>query len=299
VTLLGRPWHLDAVHERGLWIDGIWGEHYADGFQLANGPADLRGTYDLVLVCVKSFDTEAIAAEITPVLGADGIAISIQNGLSNVERLSAALGAERVLGGRILMGATIPEPGHVTITVHAAPFAFGPLREGDAKESMPAARRWAEAFREAGIACELVDTVLPHLWSKAFYNCALNSLGAFLGVHYGALGEDEDLRAIMDGVIDEAYAVAAARGVQLPWRSAAEYRELFYSQLLPATYVHRNSMLQDLERGHRVEIDAVNGQVWAYGRELEMPTPFNEMLTRLIHWRERQALNHAGSAPAG
>lgn len=110
-------------------------------------------------------------------------------------------------------------------------------------------------------------------------------MGALLQVHYGALGEAEDLRGIMDQIIGEAFAVATARGVVLPWRSAREYRDLFYGVLLPATYVHRSSMLQDLERGRRTEIDSINGRVWEYGAERGIPTPFNELVTRLVRWR--------------
>ena len=290
VTLLGRPWHLDAVAASGLRIDGIWGEYYADGFEIATTPAQLKGPYDLILVCVKSFDTEKIGGDVAASLDPGGLVISIQNGLGNVEKLAGSVGAERVFGARVLMGAVVPEPGRVTITVHAAPVAFGPIGGGGDQAALSAGRHWAERLSAAGMAAELLDDVLPQIWAKVFYNCALNTLGALLGVHYGALGEDDDLRSIMNSVIDEAFAVAIARGAKLPWESADAYRELFYGQLLPATYVHRNSMLQDLEHGHRVEIDAINGQVWAYGAELGISTPFNELLTRLVHWRERQSM---------
>lgn len=131
--------------------------------------------------------------------------------------------------------------------------------------------------------------MLACVWAKVLYNAPLNPLGALLRVHYGALGEDDDLRAIMDQVIDETFAVAGARGVRLDWPSADAYRETFYGSLLPSTYVHRSSMLQDLERGRRTEIDAINGRVWEYGRELGVPTPVNELMTRMMRWRSAHA----------
>jgi 2-dehydropantoate 2-reductase len=112
-------------------------------------------------------------------------------------------------------------------------------------------------------------------------------LGALLNVHYGALGDDLQLRAIMDGIVEEAFRVAQRQGVELFWESAHAYSEFFYNQLLPPTYDHRSSMLQDLERGRRTEIDAINGRIWQYGQELGVPTPYNETMTRLVRQREK------------
>jgi 2-dehydropantoate 2-reductase len=87
----------------------------------------------------------------------------------------------------------------------------------------------------------------------------------------------------MDEVIDEGHAVAAAGGVELLWPSAAEARRHFYEVLLPPTAEHRSSMLQDIERGRRTEVDAINGYICRRGGELGVPTPVNAVLTGLIH----------------
>lgn len=122
--------------------------------------------------------------------------------------------------------------------------------------------------------------------SKIFYNGALNPLGALLGVHYGALPEHAESRALMDAVIAEAFAVARADGVTLPWADPATYLEEFYGRLVPATYHHRASMLQDLERGRRTEVDAINGEVSRRGRRYGIATPVNDALTRLVRVAE-------------
>jgi 2-dehydropantoate 2-reductase len=151
------------------------------------------------------------------------------------------------------------------------------------------ARGVAALLAHAGIESIATNNIAGTLWAKVFYNGALNALGALLDTHYGALGDDPDLRAVMNGVIDEAFAVAAAEGVQLSWSSAADYQELFYTSLVPSTYVHRSSMLQDLERGRRTEIEAINGAVWRRGQALGIATPYNDILTRLIQARSRGA----------
>ncbi len=91
----------------------------------------------------------------------------------------------------------------------------------------------------------------------------------------------------MDRVIDEAFAVAVAEGVRLPWTDADGYRAAFYDRLVPITYDHRSSMLQDLERGRRTEVDALNGAIWHRGAARSMSTPYNETLTRLVQSREQ------------
>jgi 2-dehydropantoate 2-reductase len=226
--------------------------------------------------------------EVASCLKPQGIAISLQNGLGNIEALAESFGARRSLGASVLVGARISEPGKVRVTVQAAPVIIGPLDTGSGG-SMEKSRLWAAIFDQAGIPCQATDRILSYIWAKVFYNAPLNALGALLRVHYGALGEERELKSIMDQIIDEAFAVAGKKGVRLLWKSVEEYIELFYRELLPATYDHQSSMLQDLERGRATEINAINGQVWRYGQELGLPTPYNEVMTRLIRGREKRS----------
>jgi 2-dehydropantoate 2-reductase len=285
VTLLGRPAHLTAIGARGLRMDGIWGEHHAGGFRLATQIDEVGGPYRLILITVKAFDTESLVPRLFALADDDTLAISLQNGLGNLELLARTFGAGRSLGANVLVGAEIPEPGRVTVTVQAAPLVIGPLEASDCV-LMERIDAWKRAFNGAGIPCEVTARILSYLWAKVFYNAPLNPLGALLEAHYGALGDDPALREIMDRVIDEAFEVARGKKVDLLWTDAQAYRDFFYSHLVPSTYHHRSSMLQDLQRGRRTEIDAINGSVWRYGEDLGIPTPVNETLTRLIWQRQ-------------
>ena len=165
-----------------------------------------------------------MAAAVAPLLAPRGVMLSLQNGLGNVETVESIAGAERTLGARVIFGATVPQRG------------TGPhhrLRRSDrdrrpARRPGPArdeaARRWAAIIDAAGVPALYTDRLPALLWAKVFYNAALNPLGALLRVHYGALAEREDSRAIMDAAVGEAFAVAAAEGVELPWGRADDYR---------------------------------------------------------------------------
>lgn len=281
VLLLGRPEHMQAIRRHGLEIRGIWGQHRCSSVATATEPEEWPRAFDAVLVAVKSYDTISIAPLVPGWLHPEGCVISLQNGLGNLEVFARYLEPERILGGRVIFGAVVRAPGVVEVTVCAEPVRIGafmpgnPLAEG-------AASQWVERFSAAGIETLLCASIHAELWAKAFYNAALNPLGALLRRTYGELAAHPETRAVMNLVIAEAFEVARAERVPVHWHSAAEYQEHFYTRLVPPTASHRSSMLQDLERGKRTEVDAINGEIWRRGERLGIPTAVNALLTRLI-----------------
>ncbi len=289
VSILGRVPVVEAARRDGLSVVGLWGEHSARVAAAETRPERLGRDFDAVLITCKSYQTEGLIEELGDRAGDRGCVISLQNGLGNLERLMSAYGRDRVLGGRVIFGAELVTPGRARVTVEAEPVLVGAL----APSSAPLAERWAEAFDRAGIPSRATDDIEAALWAKVLYNAALNPLGALLGVPYGELPKDRDRRWVMDRAIEEAFAVAAAEGVRLPWASAAEYRKLFYERLVPATAAHRSSMLQDLERGKPTEIDAICGEVCRRGESHGIDTPVNRVLALLV--RERSRLGQQGA----
>jgi 2-dehydropantoate 2-reductase len=287
VTLLGRRPHLDAVRRRGLVVEGLFGTHRATHLACVDDVAGLQGVFDAVLLTVKAYDTEAVAAAVAPHLAPDGLLLSLQNGLGNLEAAAAAVGGARVLGGRVIFGAEIVAPARARVTVYADPVLLGSPDAAD-RRLRAAAEAWAHRLTEAGVPAEPTNAIVAELWAKVLYSAALNPLGALLGRPYGALAADAETRAVMDEVIEEAFAVASAERVRLCWADAAAYREVFYRRLVPSTAEHRSSMLQDLERGRRTEIDAINGALVRRGAALGIPTPVNRLLARLIRARARR-----------
>jgi len=214
----------------------------------------------------------------------------MQNGLGNIESLIETFGSPRVLGARVIFGAEMPAAGSAHVTVFAQPVAIGPapaIHRDDSSALVDRARAIATIIDAAGVPTVGVEDIMPVLWTKILYNVALNPLGALLQQHYGALAADPDVRPIMDRAIDEAFAVARAVGVALPFSNADEYRKVFYEQLLPPTVSHRPTMLHDLHVRGRTDIGALNGKIVELADQHGLDAETNRMLTRLIRAAER------------
>ncbi|MGH7856759.1 MAG: ketopantoate reductase family protein, partial [Candidatus Binatia bacterium] len=159
VTLLGRPAHLEAIRRGGLRIEGIFGEAEVSGFGLATSGRETGGGFDLVIVAVKSYDTVAIAREVAGTLSETGSVLTVQNGLVHLEALAEVFERDRLLAAPVLIGAELPAPGRVRVTVYAKPVKIG-ARWGTGAS----AELWSEILNEAGIPAEPTDRLLGFLW---------------------------------------------------------------------------------------------------------------------------------------
>jgi 2-dehydropantoate 2-reductase len=282
VAFIGRGPHFDHITTRGLAIEGIWGE-FRVGPVAPSSVAS--GGYDVILLCVKSFHTQEACRRVQGLLAPQGLVVSVQNGLGNLEIIAREFGPERTVGARVIFGAQIIRPGAARVTVYAEPVLVGSLVSD---HPHPALARVAEDLDRAGIPTRQVDDILTHLWGKVLYNCALNPLGAILGVTYGALGDHPQTRGLMRRIIEEIYQVAGAKGVHLSHADAAAYFSFFMENLVPATADHRPSMWQDLQAGRRTEIEALNGAIGRYGEALGVATPYNDAVSRLVRFLEHK-----------
>jgi 2-dehydropantoate 2-reductase len=290
VTMLGREHHLEAIARDGLRVSGLFGEHRTEGFGLASDPARLQGPFDLILLTVNAYDTAAMSDRIRHLLAPGGLVVSMQNGVGNLDLVVERFGPARVIGGRVMLGAEIRAPGTAHATVFGEPFAIGPstlVNREHCGVLFERAKEIAAMITAAGIPTEAREDIAPLLWTKLFYNAALNPLGALLRLHYGALAADPDLRIVMNEVIEEAFAVAVSLNVPLPFESADAYRGVFYSKLVPATFNHRPTMLYDLEQRGRTDIMEMNGKVVELAGRLGLRADTNRLLTHLIRARER------------
>lgn len=290
VDLLLRPRFLTRLQNSGLRVRGIFGEFTANPGRLGlycNIRAAGHG-YDFILLTTKSYDTPAAVQDLARLKEPKAVYVSMQNGCGNVEQLAETFGDDCSLGGRVITGFEIKEPGLVEITVSADAIHIGSSKP---EQETASASILAQTISEAGHPCIAVPDIHQSLYAKLLYNCSLNPLGAILGVHYGLLGEHEETRGLMNQVIEETFTIIKAHGGKTSWKSAKDYENVFYSTLLPATYNHRPSMLQDLENRKPTEIEALTGYVGKLGEHYGITTPACNHLTALIRFRE--ALNVA------
>jgi 2-dehydropantoate 2-reductase len=288
VHFVGRQAHMNAIAEHELRISGIWGEHRVRNIETFTKVPAAGEVYDFILMAVKAYDTESATHAIKPFVGPETLVCSYQNGLGNAETMAAILGWEHILDARVIFGVWLPEPGHAEVTVTADATSIGCYRDA---VPMPRIEAHAKAMDEAGIPSRATDTIATYLWGKVAYNCALNPLSALLGIPYGGLLEMEDTRYTMREIIHELYAVGRAMDVALRPPTPEEYIERLFDHLIPVTADHYASMHEDLRRGRRTEIDALNGAICRFGAEYGIPCPTNTVLSRLIRAREHVAVN--------
>ncbi len=285
VDFILRERFIESIVESGLRVTGILGNFLAppENCSFLSGIDGAFGSYDYVLLTTKAYDTEAAVRDITKLGDRVLRVVSLQNGCGNLELIEQQFGPDRSLGGRVITGFEIVRPGVIDITVTADAIHVGGSRRGVIPD---AAKHLAAMITQAGHPALAVPDIHQSLFAKLLYNCSLNPLGAILGVHYGALAERSETRELMNRVIDETFAVITALGGATPWPDAETYRRAFYDKLVPATYNHRPSMLQDLENGKRTEVDALVGYVSRQGRQLSLATGTCDMLAALVKFKE-------------
>jgi 2-dehydropantoate 2-reductase len=284
VTLVGREDHMRAVADRGLRISGIWGERVVRGIDARTSVEEIAGgPFDLILISVKAYDTPRAADAIAPLVGADTLVCSYQNGLGNAEAIAERIGWERTIGARAIFGVVVREAGWADVTVIANPTALGTYHPDTSTERV---RAIAEAMNATGLPTVYTDRIRTVLWNKVAYNCALNPMSALLDVPYGALLDTEHTRQTMREIVDELYAVAEAMRVPLEPDTPEAYVKHLFEELIPPTAAHYASMRADFVHGRRTEIDALNGAIGRFGEQHKVPCPVNTLLTRLVHARE-------------
>jgi 2-dehydropantoate 2-reductase len=270
--------HVDAINAKGLHMTGVSGD------RVVHVPATIDpetvGEIDLMLLFVKSYDTAQAMRDSGPLIGGDTCVLTLQNGLGNLEAITEVVGAGRVLGGTTSHGSTLVGPGEIR---HAGvgPTVIGTLDGG----SRSMAETAADMFNGASLQTRVSGDVRGDIWGKVLVNLGINALTALTGLRNGQLLEIPELRLLMRLAVEEGMMVAEADGVDL---SIIDHVAHVY-EVAEATGANRSSMLQDVDRGRRTEIDALNGAVVGLGEKLGVETPVNRALTSLVKGLEHGA----------
>jgi len=270
VVLIGRPAHVAAMRRDGLRLStAAFDEHVP-----VEASTDVAATAGaaLVLVCVKSTDTEATAAAIAAHLGPDARVLSLQNGVDNAARLAALLG-RAVAPAVVYVASEMAGPGHVRhlgrgeLVIAADIGAPGGLASDDI----------AALFARAGVPVELSGNVPGALWGKLLLNCGYNAISAITDLPYGRMATLPDVMRSVRETVAECLAVAEAARIVIPgdvWAAVDRIAASMPGQV--------SSTCQDLRRGKPTEIDHLNGFVVREGERLGIATPLNRALHALV-----------------
>lgn len=269
VTFIARGEHLRAIQAHGLRVQSHHGDFHLRPAVATDDPSQV-GPVDIVMFCVKTWDTESAGRAARPLLGEQTAVISFQNGVENEEILAEILGPEHVMGGLAYVTSIIAAPGLVQQAGPVARLIFGEI------DGQPSAR--ARAFhrlcREADIDVGLSTDIRKDMWTKFLYICAFSGVSTLTRQPLGPVLNDPDTRELFVGCMREVEAAARARGIQL--EPDVVTRQLALADAYGPDL--KPSMLSDLERGNRLELEWLNGSVARMGRDLGIETPLNQFI---------------------
>ena len=279
VTLVTRnDQHIEHIRRDGLRLTGE--AELTIEIGAATNSDSIRPP-DLLIVLVKSFDTQAAIERAIRIVADHTTVLTLQNGVGCEEIIGSVVGPERVIAGRTYVGGRMIEPGLVEFGAAGRRTTIGEL-DGARSTRVLAI---AEAFESAGMAVDVSTDIVATMWEKLFVNVATGAWSALTGLAYGELSVHPDVEAGAIATVAEAIAVANALGVdvtttdpEIPWRRAWEG--------LPDGF--RASMLQSIDKGSRTEVDVMHGAVCDGGRRAGVPTPINDTLLAAVHGLERK-----------
>jgi len=276
---------VESIKRDGLRLDGVRGEHRVTVD--AATPDTASGASDVVIVVTHTNGTPAAAQLAANLLTDDGCAITLQNGIGNVEALVDAIGPERVLGGISYNSATFNGPGYTTHT-NAGPTWIGDL-DGQRTGRVDDLYRILE---QAGLEVRVSDNINGVIWKKFVQSCAIHAICALSGLMAGEIAAVPEADALQDRALREALAVVKAKGITL-----ADDDPVASIKRMSSTVFVQPSMLQHVEQGRATEIDSQNGALVREGRALGIDTPYNEALTLMIKAREAHAASTLPQTP--
>jgi 2-dehydropantoate 2-reductase len=259
------------INQNGIHIEGVSGSWQAQ-IKATTEPKEI-GEVNLVIICVKSYHTKEAITQSKPLIGENSCVLTLQNGIGNIEIISEVIGQDKVVGGVTNQGATLLDVGQIR---HAGrgETIIGRL---DAKTPVEM-RTLRDIFNKVGLETRISRDIKGLLWSKLIINAGINALTAITRLNNGKLVELEGTRKILREAVSEATKIAKRKRIKLIYDDPLAKVEA----VCEATSANISSMLQDVLKHKRTEIDFINGVVVRQGQELGILTPVNSVLADLV-----------------
>jgi 2-dehydropantoate 2-reductase len=269
IWFIARGRHLEAMKLHGLKVHSGQERLTVPPQKISDSIADV-GKADVVLFCVKSYDTESAARQIAPALLKNSIIISLQNGIDNEAKIQQNISMGTVYGGVAYIYSTITAPGEITRFEGPAKIVFGPLDNTPNEQS----KRIEQSFKKAGVDVNLSSNIEQELWKKFIFITGASGVTALSRLTLGELLANPETRELIRSAMEETYAIARARHISLD----PNLIDTFFETLSKFKNDTRSSLYFDLANGKPMEVEALAGTVVRMGEQLGIPTPIQRTI---------------------
>lgn len=286
VTFIARGAHLYAIRHEGLKIKSVHGDFIVSPASATEDP-EKAGPVDLILFCVKTYNTDEAAEAIRPVVGPHTVVMSLQNGIDAAERIGEAIGREHVIGGATWLSSAVEAPGVIKQISQFRRIVLGEL-DGDRSVRIQSIH---EVLKKSGINVEISENIQKVLWTKFVFIAAASGLGSLTRLPMGDFRSVPETRSLLSSIMQEVQTVANAQGVDLDpdvIQKSLEFTDNAAPHIKP-------SMQLDVETGHRTELESMIGVIGRKGRKLGVPTPVADFVYAALLPVELKARNEASS----
>ena len=282
--------HVEALRKNGATVTGT--VNFTQKVT-AYTPEEMSGRYDIIFLMTKQQHNGEVVAFLKDYLAEDGVIVTLQNGIPEL-LIGEIVGEERVLGCTVAWGATMKEPGvcELTSAPDSLTFSLGSLQAQPNKHLAD-----VKALLELMGSVEIDKNFIGSRWSKLLINSAFSGMSAVLGCTFGEAAGNKASRRVVQALIKECIDVCAAGNIRIePVQGKDIVKLLDYKNRIKKAFsffiipiairkhaLLKASMLQDLEKGKKSEVDAINGVVSAFGRKVGVPTPMNDAVVSVIH----------------
>lgn len=271
VVLVGRSSHVNALNKKGLTIEGK--TQLIVKIPAIDSVSKISFSPDVIIITVKSYDTEAAIKEIQSNIGDNTIVISLQNGLDNIEKIEKYVSREKIIVCTTTHGVVFSESGFIKHT-GIGKTILGALTD----KNIQNAKKIAKMLSEVGIKTTVSNDIIKEIWIKAIVNSSINPLTALFNCKNGYLLENPILENILEKICEESTSIASASGIDV--KSSDMIRKT--KEVIKETYENNSSMLQSVLQGKKTEIDSINRKIVEVGRKHNIKALMNEILVYSI-----------------
>lgn len=282
VTFIARGKHLEAIQKNGLKLKSIKGDYLVKPAQATNDISEIKDI-DLILVCTKTWQLQEVAEVIKPILTKNTMVISLLNGCENQEVLASVIDEKHVVGGLCKVVSFMEDYGVINHVAYEPTIVFGELNN----DKTPRVGELEKVFTNAVITNKLANDIQKEIWTKYLYITTVSALGALTRATHGEMIASPYIKNMMLNTAEEIFAIAKAKGVNLPNDIIEKQFKIIES--LP--YETTASLQRDIMEGKPSELEAQNGTIVRLGKELGIPTPTNELIYYALLPQENRARN--------